>query len=58
MNQKKNTARQWTTLCLFGGLTVGAMSAQAADNNPALKALFDQANYWHEKSHDDLAKES
>ncbi len=58
MNQNKNTARPWTTLCLFGGLTVGAMSAHAADNNPALKALFDQANYWHEKSHDDLAKES
>jgi Tfp pilus assembly protein PilF len=27
-------------------------------NDAALKALFDQANYWHEKSHDDLAMES
>jgi tetratricopeptide (TPR) repeat protein len=32
--------------------------AHAAQNDAALKALFDQANYWHEKSHDDLASES
>jgi len=58
MNKKQTTAKRWTTLCLFGGLTVGALPAYGAENNPALKALFDQANYWHEKSHDDLAKES
>jgi Tfp pilus assembly protein PilF len=32
--------------------------AHGAANDAALKALFDQANYWHEKSHDDLAMES
>lgn len=53
------TARRLSTLCLSGVLTLGAMSqAQAASNDAALKALFDQANYWHEKSHDDLASES
>lgn len=53
------TARRLSTLCLSGALTLGAVSqAQAAPNDAALKALFDQANYWHEKSHDDLASES
>ena len=55
MNHKNKTARRLLTLCFFGSLTFGA---QAAENNPALKALFDQANYWHEKSHDELAKEA
>ncbi|SQA98662.1 Cellulose synthase operon protein C precursor [Cedecea neteri] len=57
MKNKKNTGR-WSTLCLSGALTLAAASAQAADNNPALKALFDQANYWHDKSHDELAREA
>ncbi|MGK9174788.1 BCSC C-terminal domain-containing protein [Yokenella regensburgei] len=53
------TARRLTTLCLSGVLTFGTLGqAQAAQNDAALKALFDQANYWHEKSHDDLAMES
>lgn len=53
------TARRLSTLCLSGVLTLAAVSqAQAAPNDAALKALFDQANYWHEKSHDDLASES
>lgn len=53
------TARRLTTLCLSGVLTFGVLGqAQAAGNDAALKALFDQANYWHEKSHDDLAMES
>ncbi|WP_312211783.1 cellulose synthase subunit BcsC-related outer membrane protein [Pseudescherichia sp.] len=53
------TARRLSTLCLSGALTLGSVSqAQAAPNDAALKALFDQANYWHEKSHDDLASES
>ncbi len=56
---KIKTARRLSTLCLSGALTLGAVSqAQAAPNDAALKALFDQANYWHEKSHDDLASES
>lgn len=59
MDHKKKTARNVSRACLFGGLAMWAMSVHAADsNNPALKALFDQANYWHEKSHDDLAMES
>lgn len=46
-----------SVVCLSGALFSGAM-AHAASNDAALKALFDQANYWHEKSHDDLASES
>ncbi|WP_337263880.1 MULTISPECIES: cellulose biosynthesis protein BcsC [unclassified Serratia (in: enterobacteria)] len=38
------------------GLTVFSVSAMADDSNPALKALFEQAAYWHDKSHDDLAQ--
>ncbi|MFS2221577.1 cellulose synthase subunit BcsC-related outer membrane protein [Pantoea sp. B65] len=30
----------------------------AAENNPAMQALFDQATYWHQKAHDDLAKDA
>lgn len=45
--------------CLSGALSFAALGqAQAAPNQAALKALFDQANYWHEKSHDDLATAS
>ncbi|WP_313626912.1 cellulose biosynthesis protein BcsC [Kosakonia sp.] len=55
----KKTARRLTTICLSGALTLATSGmAQAAPNDAALKALFDQANYWHEKSHDDLAMES
>ena len=46
-----------SAICLSGVLAFGS-SAYAAQNDAALKALFDQANYWHEKSHDDLASES
>ncbi|ABP62593.1 cellulose biosynthesis protein BcsC [Enterobacter sp. 638] len=46
-----------SAICLSGLLAFGS-SAYAAQNDAALKALFDQANYWHEKSHDDLASES
>ena len=60
MENKSKTARHLPLLCLFSGLALGGINAAlAADaNNPALKALFDQANYWHEKSHDELAMES
>lgn len=55
----KKNARRLKTLCLSGVLTFSALGqAQAVQNDAALKALFDQANYWHEKSHDDLAMES
>lgn len=53
------TARRLSTLCLSGVLTlVTAGQALAAQNAAALKALFDQANYWHEKSRDELATQS
>lgn len=54
----KNT-RRLTTFCLTGALTLAASGgALAAGNDAALQALFAQANYWHEKSHDELAMES
>lgn len=57
MNNK--ATRQLSTLCLSGVLTLGTFSeALAAGNDAALQALFAQANYWHEKSHDELAMES
>ncbi|MDU6409643.1 MAG: cellulose synthase subunit BcsC-related outer membrane protein [Yersiniaceae bacterium] len=40
------------------GLAVLPVTVQATDSNPALKALFDQAAYWHEKAHDELAKDA
>lgn len=57
---KTKTAQALSTLCVSGVLSLGLATGQALadDNNPALKALFDQANYWHEKSHDDLAMSS
>ncbi|HHB8085835.1 TPA: cellulose synthase subunit BcsC-related outer membrane protein [Klebsiella pneumoniae] len=54
----KNT-RRLTTFCLTGALTLAASGgALAAGNDAALQALFAQANYWHEKSHNELAMES
>lgn len=42
---------------LLGGALIFAQPLLAADSaNPALQALFDQAAYWHQKAHDDLAK--
>lgn len=56
----KHRIRTLSTFCLSGILAFGitAEPARAAETSPALKALFDQANYWHEKSHNDLAIES
>ncbi|WP_168404626.1 cellulose biosynthesis protein BcsC [Erwinia amylovora] len=39
-------------------LSMMTFAALAVDNNPALQALFEQADYWHQKSHDDLAREA
>lgn len=53
----KTVSRQ--ALCCaasIGGLALLSPLALAADNNPALEALFQQADYWHSKNHDDLAK--
>ncbi|MEN3261910.1 cellulose synthase subunit BcsC-related outer membrane protein [Sodalis endosymbiont of Spalangia cameroni] len=40
------------------GLSLYAAAACAADNSPAINALLQQAAYWHDKSNDDLARES
>lgn len=44
-------------LYLTGMMGFAALPAvvQAAENTPAIKALLDQAAYWHEKAHNDLA---
>jgi len=54
------TARVRQALLLSSAMAAGAFSPMllAAENNPALQALFDQATYWHQKSHDDLAKDA
>ena len=44
------------TLLLGGTLTFSLPLLAAESTNPALQALFDQAAYWHQKAHDDLAK--
>ena len=43
-------------LLLSGALTFSLPLLAAESANPALQALFDQAAYWHQKAHDDLAK--
>ncbi len=56
---KHDPGRHLSTLCLTGVLALGTMGdALAAANDAALNALFEQAKYWHEKSHDELAMES
>lgn len=43
---------------LISGMMGFSAAAQTSQNDAALKALFDQANYWHEKAHNDRASES
>ena len=38
-------------------LSASAFPVLAAEN-PAIQALFDQANYWHQKAHDELARDA
>lgn len=54
------TARIRQALCLTSVIVASAFSlpALAAEANPALKALFEQADYWHQRSHDDLARDA
>ncbi len=55
------SARIRQALLLTSAIAGGAFAPllQAAEsNNPALQALFDQATYWHQKAHDDLAKDA
>ncbi|WPD74245.1 cellulose synthase subunit BcsC-related outer membrane protein [Dickeya fangzhongdai] len=54
------TARIRQSLSLTGVVVGGVLSASAlaAQTNPALQALFEQADYWHQRSHDDLARDA
>jgi len=45
-------------LLLGSALALSPPLLAAESANPALQALFDQASYWHQKAHDDLAKAS
>ncbi|MGK3129474.1 cellulose synthase subunit BcsC-related outer membrane protein [Pantoea sp. C8B4] len=45
-------------LILGGALAFSQPLLAVESTNPALQALFDQAAYWHQKAHDDLAKSS
>lgn len=45
-------------LLLGSSLALSQPLLAAESTNPALQALFDQASYWHQKAHDDLAKAS
>jgi cytochrome c-type biogenesis protein CcmH/NrfG len=59
IKMKSRATRGLSTFCLSGALTLGALGdAAGGGNDAALQALFAQANYWHEKSHDELAMES
>jgi len=61
MKNNKLSLAVFRAIYLVGiaGLGSAALAAQAADtSNPALKALFDQAAYWHDRAHDDLAKDA
>ncbi|XBS69681.1 tetratricopeptide repeat protein [Acerihabitans sp. KWT182] len=57
---KQDINKEFRTLFLAGlaGLTVVSASAMAAQNSPAINALLQQAAYWHDKAHNDLAEES
>lgn len=59
-DMKRMTKKDFKILCAAGlaGVSLCSGWAQAADNSPAINALLQQATYWHEKSHDDLAQES
>lgn len=43
---------------IAGVVSFSASTFAADTTNPAMKALFDQAAYWHERAHDDLAKDA
>ncbi len=57
---KNNTVKRFSTLCLWALLPLSftplAQAEQSQD--PALKRLLEQAEYWHEKSNEPLAVES
>ncbi len=57
MKSSKVKSSMMNALYLSGVIGFAALPAfvQAAENTPAIKALLDQAAYWHEKAHNDLA---
>lgn len=57
---KRHLKKTIKTLYVTGlaGLSLCSAMAQAADNSPAINALLQQAAYWHDKAHNDLAQES
>ncbi|MCX8958365.1 cellulose biosynthesis protein BcsC [Erwinia psidii] len=55
------TARMRQLWIPGGALLASALACPALadeNSNPALLALFGQANYWHQKAHDDLARDA
>ncbi|MEC5318036.1 cellulose synthase subunit BcsC-related outer membrane protein [Brenneria populi subsp. brevivirga] len=49
----------WRARCLtMAGIVMLPVAVSAAENGQAIKALLDQAAYWHEKAHGDLANEA
>ncbi|MBP2168906.1 thioredoxin-like negative regulator of GroEL [Erwinia toletana] len=60
MKIKNLTARVRQALLLSGAMATAAFAPGlfAAENNPAMQALFDQATYWHQKAHDELARDA
>ncbi|WP_421507660.1 cellulose synthase subunit BcsC-related outer membrane protein [Erwinia rhapontici] len=54
------TARIRHCWMIGSGLALSVMASPlfAAESNPAIQALFDQANYWHQKAHDELARDA
>lgn len=58
MKSSKLKSSVMNALYLSGMIGFAALPAlvQAAENTPAVKALLDQAAYWHEKAHNDLAE--
>ncbi|WP_213991329.1 cellulose biosynthesis protein BcsC [Sodalis sp. dw_96] len=57
---KQDIKKEFRTLCLAGlaGLSFFSATATAAQNSPAINALLQQAAYWHDKAHNELADES
>ncbi|WP_413556163.1 cellulose synthase subunit BcsC-related outer membrane protein [Brenneria sp. L3-3Z] len=49
---------RWKTRYLTVASLLMLPIAAAAENSPAIKALLDQAAYWHEKAHSDLTNEA
>ncbi|WP_054688570.1 cellulose biosynthesis protein BcsC [Pantoea stewartii] len=58
MNKNQISAGICRALVLGGTIALSLPLQAAESSNPALQALFDQATYWHQKAHDDLAKAS